>query len=163
MAKVIGKNKDGSPKLKPWNHKEGDSVPYKAVSAGDDWWLSPAEPHCADCHLAPFVESKGGKYFPMDQKNKYSLFRYSKAHGDLACQTCHGSTHGLYPTKYKKDENNVDEHRTRLLYNIVQMVDMQDQLHVRRAIQLINTAYQLLLQVPNTLMTTGVQLPLCIL
>ena len=119
LAKVIGKNKDGSPKLKPWNHKEGDSVPYEAVSAGDDWWLSPAEPHCADCHLAPFVESKGGKYFPMDQKNKYSLFRYSKAHGDLACQTCHGSTHGLYPTKYKKDENNVDvtSHKAALQYS----------------------------------------------
>ena len=37
------------------------------ASGGDDWWLSPGEPHCADCHLAPFVESEGGGYFPLDQ------------------------------------------------------------------------------------------------
>ena len=33
--------------------------------------------------------------------------------------TCHGSTHGLYPTKYKKDENNVDvtSHKAALQYS----------------------------------------------
>jgi len=64
-------------------------VEYEKASAGKDWWLSPSEPHCADCHLSPFVESEGGKYFPIDQPKKYSLYRYSKAHGVIACQSCH--------------------------------------------------------------------------
>lgn len=94
--------------LKPWNHPEGKAIPYDAVSGGSDWWLSASEPHCADCHLAPFVESMGGKYFPIDQPNKLSLYRYSKAHGDIACQSCHESIHGLYPTRYDGDTKTVD-------------------------------------------------------
>ena len=108
---VLVKNagKDGKLDLKPWNHKTGGDVPYEAASAGSDWWLSASEPHCADCHLAPFVEQEtGGKYFPIDQPNKYSLYRYSKAHGNIACQTCHESTHGLYSTRYDGDERSVD-------------------------------------------------------
>lgn len=100
--------KDGKPTLLPWNAKEGDLVPYDAASAGKDWWLAPAEPHCSNCHLAPFVESEGGKYFPIDQKNKYSLYRYSKAHGSIACQSCHESPHGLYPVRYEGDDRTVD-------------------------------------------------------
>jgi mono/diheme cytochrome c family protein len=107
LVKNVGKN--GALDLKPWNHKEGGDVPYSAASAGNDWWLSASEPHCADCHLAPFVEqSTGGKYFPIDQPNKYSLYRYSKAHGNLACQTCHESTHGLYSTRFDGKEKSVD-------------------------------------------------------
>jgi len=107
LVKNVGK--DGKLDLKPWNHKTGGDVPYIAASAGNDWWLSASEPHCADCHLAPFVEQNtGGKYFPIDQPNKYSLYRYSKAHGDIACQTCHESTHGLYSTRYDGDERSVD-------------------------------------------------------
>ena len=68
----------------------------------------PAEPHCADCHIAPFVESAGGQYFPLDQPNKYSLYRYSKAHGALACQSCHESIHGLYPVRYAGPKETVD-------------------------------------------------------
>jgi len=74
----------------------GEGVTYADASAGSDWWLAAGEPHCADCHVAPFVESMGGGYFPIDQKGKYSLYRYSKAHADLACQSCHESIHGLY-------------------------------------------------------------------
>ncbi|GIT98332.1 hypothetical protein [Sulfurovum sp. TSL1] len=106
--------------LKPWNHKTGEDVPYSAASAGNDWWLAASEPHCADCHLAPFVEQDtGGKYFPIDQPNKYSLYRYSKAHGNLACQTCHESTHGLYSTRYDGDERSVDvtTHQQALQYS----------------------------------------------
>jgi len=67
------------------------------------------EPHCADCHTAPFVErNTGGKYFPIDLPNKYSLYRYSKAHGSIACQTCHESAHGLYSTRYDGKERSVD-------------------------------------------------------
>ncbi len=84
---------------------EGDMT-YADASAGEDWWLSAAEPHCADCHVAPFVESMGGKYFPIDQEGKYSLMRYSKAHADLACQSCHESIHGLYSVVEKGEETN---------------------------------------------------------
>jgi hypothetical protein len=103
-----GKDAAGALQLLPWNAPQGDPVPYGAASGGADWWLSPAEPHCADCHLAPFVESAGGAYFPIDQPGKYSLYRYSKAHGSLACQSCHESTHGLYPVRYEGPERTVD-------------------------------------------------------
>ena len=118
LVKNVGK--DGKLDLKPWNHKTGGDVPYSAVSGGNDWWLSASEPHCADCHLAPFVEQDtGGKYFPIDQPNKYSLYRYSKAHGNIACQTCHESTHGLYSTRYDGDERSVDvtTHQQALQYS----------------------------------------------
>jgi len=106
LVKNVGK--DGKLDLKPWNHPTGGEVPYMAASGGNDWWLSASEPHCADCHLAPFVESEGGQYFPIDQPNKHSLYRYSKAHGDLACQSCHESSHGLYSTRYDGKNRSVD-------------------------------------------------------
>lgn len=106
LVKNVGK--EGKLDLKPWNHPEGGAVPYMAASGGNDWWLAASEPHCADCHLAPFVESEGGQYFPIDQPNKYSLYRYSKAHGDLACQSCHESIHGLYSTRYDGPDRTVD-------------------------------------------------------
>jgi mono/diheme cytochrome c family protein len=102
------KDEKGGLKLLPWNAKEGDAVPYDAASGGKDWWLAAAEPHCADCHIAPFVESAGGAYFPVDQPNKYSLYRYSKAHGVIACQSCHESIHGLYPVRYEGPKSSVD-------------------------------------------------------
>jgi len=119
---VLVKNdgKDGALDLKPWNHPTGGDVPYAAASGGDDWWLSASEPHCADCHVAPFVESEtGGKYFPIDLPNKYSLYRYSKGHGDIACQTCHESTHGLYSTRFDGKERSVDSttHEQALQYS----------------------------------------------
>ena len=107
LVKNVGK--DGKLDLKPWNHPEGGAVPYAAASGGNDWWLAAAEPHCADCHAAPFVESEtGGKYFPIDLPNKYSLYRYSKAHGDIACQSCHESAHGLYSTRFDGKDKTVD-------------------------------------------------------
>ena len=118
LVKNVGK--DGNLDLKPWNHPTGGDVPYKAASGGNDWWLAASEPHCADCHLAPFVEQEtGGKYFPIDLPNKYSLYRYSKAHGNIACQTCHESTHGLYSTRYDGEERTVDltTHQQALQYS----------------------------------------------
>jgi mono/diheme cytochrome c family protein len=102
------KDEKGNLKLLPWNATAGDPVPYSAASGGSDWWLAASEPHCANCHLAPFVESAGGAYFPIDQPNKYSLYRFSKAHGFLACQSCHESIHGSYPVRYEGDEETVD-------------------------------------------------------
>jgi mono/diheme cytochrome c family protein len=102
------KDEKGNLKLFAWNDKNGDPVPYDAAAGGGDWWLAPSEPHCANCHLAPFVESEGGRYFPTDQPNKYALYRYSKAHAELACQSCHQSIHGLYPVRYEGKEDSVD-------------------------------------------------------
>ncbi len=109
-AVMVKASKDSAGKLKllAWNAQEGTPVPYDGASNGKDWWLSAAEPHCADCHLAPFVESGGGAYFPIDQPNKYSLYRYSKAHGVIACQSCHESVHGLYPVRYEGPDRTVD-------------------------------------------------------
>jgi len=77
--------------------KTGMAVPYDAATNGRDYWLAPGEPHCADCHTPPFVESMGGGAFPIDQPGKYALMRYSRGHGGISCQGCHESTHGLYP------------------------------------------------------------------
>jgi hypothetical protein len=33
----------------------------------------------------------------------YSLFRFSKGHGDLQCEACHGSTHAEYPSSHEND------------------------------------------------------------
>ncbi len=79
------------------------AVPYSAATHGRDYWLSPGEPHCADCHAAPFVEGQGGVAFPINQPGKYSIMRYSKGHAGLACQGCHQSIHGLYPVTPKND------------------------------------------------------------
>ena len=79
------------------NGTKGVAVPYDAATHGRDYWLAPGEPHCADCHQAPFVESMGGGAFPIDQPGKYALMRYSKGHAEITCQGCHESIHGLYP------------------------------------------------------------------
>jgi hypothetical protein len=102
------KGKDGKAVVMPWNAASGESLMYASVSGGSDWWLSAGAPHCADCHAAPFVESPGGSYFPIDQPGKYALYRYSKAHGRFACQSCHESMHGLYPVRYEGAEETVD-------------------------------------------------------
>ncbi len=113
------KDREGHLKLLPWNAGEGDPVSYDSASGGSDWWLSASEPKCATCHAAPFVESEGGKYFPIDQPRKYALYRYSKAHGQLSCQSCHESIHGLYPVRFEGDENTVDltTHQAALQYS----------------------------------------------
>jgi mono/diheme cytochrome c family protein len=74
-------------------------VPFSAATDGRDHWLSAGEPHCADCHAAPFVEQSGNinAFPPFNYPQKASLFRYSRGHQDITCQGCHESTHGLYP------------------------------------------------------------------
>jgi hypothetical protein len=75
------------------------AVPFSAATDGRDHWLSPGEPHCADCHAAPYVEQSGNinAYPPFNYPAKASLMRYSKGHQDISCQGCHESIHGLYP------------------------------------------------------------------
>jgi hypothetical protein len=74
-------------------------VPFSAATDGRDHWLAPGEPHCADCHKAPYVEQSGNvnAFPPFNYPRKASLFRYSRGHQDITCQGCHESTHGLYP------------------------------------------------------------------
>jgi hypothetical protein len=75
------------------------AVPFSAATDGRDHWLSPGEPHCADCHTAPFVEQSGNinAFPPFNYPAKASLMRYSRGHQDISCQGCHESIHGLYP------------------------------------------------------------------
>jgi hypothetical protein len=77
----------------------GAAVPFNAATDGRDHWLSPGEPHCADCHAAPYVEQSGNinAYPPFNYPAKASLMRYSKGHQGISCQGCHESIHGLYP------------------------------------------------------------------
>ncbi len=75
------------------------AVPFSAATDGRDHWLSAGEPHCADCHAAPYVEQSGNNnpFPPFNYPAKASLMRYSRGHRDLSCQSCHESIHGLYP------------------------------------------------------------------
>jgi mono/diheme cytochrome c family protein len=74
-------------------------VPFSAADDARDHWLSPGEPHCADCHTAPYVEQSGNitAYPPFNYPAKASLMRYTRGHQDISCQSCHESIHGLYP------------------------------------------------------------------
>jgi len=74
-------------------------VPYSAATDGRDHWLSGGEPHCADCHAAPYTEQSGNinAFAPFNYPRKASLMRYSRGHQDITCQGCHESIHGLYP------------------------------------------------------------------
>jgi len=77
----------------------GAAVPFSAATDGRDHWLSAGEPHCADCHQAPYTEQSGNfsAYPPFNYPAKASLMRYTRGHQDISCQGCHESIHGLYP------------------------------------------------------------------
>ena len=85
------------------NGSDATPVPFSAATDARDHWLAPGEPHCADCHAAPYVEPSGGnageKNFkpPFNYPRKASLMRYSTGHQGVTCQGCHESIHGLYP------------------------------------------------------------------
>jgi len=75
------------------------AVPFSAATDGRDHWLAAGEPHCADCHAAPYVEQTGNQspLPPFNYPAKAALMRYSKGHQGISCQGCHESIHGLYP------------------------------------------------------------------
>ena len=77
----------------------GAAVPFSAADDARDHWLSAGEPHCADCHAAPYTEQSGNinAFPPFNYPAKASLMRYSRGHQDISCQGCHESIHGLYP------------------------------------------------------------------
>jgi hypothetical protein len=86
------------PFIDPVNNS-GAAVPMSAATDGRDHWLAPGEPHCADCHAAPYTEQSGNinPFPPFNYPAKASLMRYSRGHQDITCQGCHESIHGLYP------------------------------------------------------------------
>ena len=45
------------------------------------------EPSCGDCHEAHYAENPG------------TLYRLSKGHGGLYCESCHNSTHAILPSR----------------------------------------------------------------
>jgi hypothetical protein len=80
-------------------NNSGVAVPFSAATDGRDHWLAAGEPHCADCHQAPYTEQSGNinAFAPFNYPAKASLMRYSRGHQDITCQGCHESIHGLYP------------------------------------------------------------------
>ena len=80
-------------------NNSGAAVPFSAATDGRDHWLAAGEPHCADCHAAPYTEQSGNitAYPPFNYPAKASLMRYTRGHQDVSCQGCHESIHGLYP------------------------------------------------------------------
>jgi mono/diheme cytochrome c family protein len=91
------------------------AVPFSAATDGRDHWLAAGEPHCADCHAAPYVEPSGGNVTdvtrlgetefkpPFNFPRKAGLMRYSKGHQGVTCHGCHESVHGLYPVSPTMD------------------------------------------------------------
>jgi len=73
-------------------------------------WLE--EPNCQACHqdgkryksaidpltntLRKAVDTRFAT-MPNTPAQGYSLYRFSKGHGNLQCEACHGSTHAIYP------------------------------------------------------------------
>jgi len=83
-------------------------------------WLD--EPKCQSCHTGDALQNRGGKIrwktvynsadpsaTPVLVANKRfaeennTLFRNSRGHGGLACESCHGSTHAIWPSAEAND------------------------------------------------------------
>ena len=97
--------------------------PMHAVgTAGRQGWLD--EPSCQNCHTGTAVanngqirytsvfDASGQRRVPVDTtfatnpntpSAGFSLFRFSKGHGGLACEACHGSTHAEFPSSHAND------------------------------------------------------------
>jgi hypothetical protein len=78
-------------------------------------WLS--QPTCQSCHHDGVRELSGvdGNGLPKSWTDKrfasnddvpapgFSLYRFSKGHGSLQCESCHGATHAEYPSSHSQD------------------------------------------------------------
>lgn len=86
------------------------------VGAADrEGWLE--QPTCQACHYrgkrSRNARLDSGKLkTPSDRRfatnanqpsKGFSLFRFSKGHGDLQCEGCHGATHAVYPSSHRND------------------------------------------------------------
>ncbi len=82
--------------------------------AGREGWYD--MPTCQACHydgkreLNALVNGKfrnpSDKTFatnPDTPMKGYSLYRFSKGHGGIKCEACHGSTHAIYPSSHHGD------------------------------------------------------------
>lgn len=78
-------------------------------------WLQ--EPNCQACHFngkrtTSAVDAAGNLVKPTDTRfattpnqpaKGFSLYRFSKGHGGLQCEACHGATHAEYPSSHLND------------------------------------------------------------
>ena len=82
-------------------------------------WLD--EPKCQSCHTGDALQNDGSirmnqTYDPTDPaasprlatnkrfaENDNTLFRNSNGHGGIACESCHGSTHAIWPSSEAND------------------------------------------------------------
>jgi hypothetical protein len=78
-------------------------------------WLE--EPNCQACHFSgkrtmTVFDASGNLVVPTDKRfatnpntpgTGFSLFRFSKGHGAMQCESCHGSTHAEYPSSHVND------------------------------------------------------------
>jgi hypothetical protein len=78
-------------------------------------WLH--EPNCQSCHydgkrFTNALDAAGNLVAPADTRFATnantpvagsSLFRFSKGHGGLQCEACHGATHAEYPSSHDND------------------------------------------------------------
>ncbi|MBF0471473.1 MAG: hypothetical protein HQL48_08865 [Gammaproteobacteria bacterium] len=78
-------------------------------------WLD--QPNCQSCHHDGLREVRaidssgkllqwGDSRFATNSdtpSSGYSLYRYSRGHGDLQCEACHGATHAIYPSSHAND------------------------------------------------------------
>jgi hypothetical protein len=83
--------------------------------AGRVGWLD--QPNCQSCHHdgkreLTAVTSSGILKKWLDTRyatnpnvpgTGFSLYRFSKGHGNLQCEACHGATHAEYPSSHKND------------------------------------------------------------
>lgn len=78
-------------------------------------WLD--QPNCQACHhdgkrevsavsstgiLKQWLDTRFATN-PNTPANGFSLYRFSKGHGNLQCEACHGSTHAEYPSDHRND------------------------------------------------------------
>ena len=78
-------------------------------------WLQ--EPNCQACHFSgtrntSAVDTSGNLVKPTDVRFAtspdtpaagFSLYRFSKGHGGMQCEACHGATHAEYPSTHAND------------------------------------------------------------
>ena len=78
-------------------------------------WLQ--QPNCQACHYnglrtTSAVDAAGNLIKPTDTRFAtnpnvpaagFSLFRFSKGHGGMQCEACHGATHAEYPSSHLND------------------------------------------------------------
>lgn len=91
------------------------STMSKVGRAGRVGWLD--QPNCQACHhdgkrelsavsatgiLKTWTDTRYASN-PNTPATGFSLFRFSKGHGGLQCEACHGATHAEYPSSHRND------------------------------------------------------------